>query len=127
MAEPTDEQIAKLPKWAQDHIAYLAGRLRYETQTAIEVTEGQTPIRWTRGVEEWRHVPDGATVRFMLDERHYVDAFLRRAPQLEMQPKDFGVRSPEEIFLELRVGGGFHHRLVFLSEAVNCGHITSRY
>ena len=45
MTEPTAEQIAKLPKWAQEHIRNLAHALAISQRTMTEFCDAQTPSR----------------------------------------------------------------------------------
>ena len=43
MNELTPEQIAKLPRWAQDHIKDLDRRMKTAERTLTEYTDAQTP------------------------------------------------------------------------------------
>lgn len=52
---PTPEQIAKLPKWAQEHIESLSRELASQTSLSKRMVDDQTPSEFF--VDEWYSTP----------------------------------------------------------------------
>lgn len=71
-------QIAKLPSWAQGHIANLE-RALVDAKAALPPPGTDTGIAWRRGLDEWLPIPHGVTVRFMCGEFE-VDCEVREGP-----------------------------------------------
>lgn len=64
--DPTPEQLAKLPKWARDHIALLTMKMT-EAEQRLEARQSQEPTRvfvpdYTRNRGEY--LPDNSLIRF---------------------------------------------------------------
>ncbi len=76
--KPTDEQIARLPKWAQDEMRNLMMRvdeLTSKLSDAIDAPESRVMIDpYASGpTGKVRYLPEGETVRFALTEHEWID------------------------------------------------------
>lgn len=91
MAAPTEEQLARLPKWARKHIDLLAMRL-LEASTELGRIRGDKPTRIQVDPDRYRHAGEpnasyyaenDATVRFRTgdDWQDYIDVKLQFHPR----------------------------------------------
>lgn len=85
MNEPTEEQLLKLPKWAQDHIARLERQRNDAIKERTEYLDAQTPAPF---YEEY--------VGASLKERRYIQASTLvcewRGVKLRIDAHDYGNR-----------------------------------
>lgn len=82
---PTPEQIAKLPKWAQDELKRLE-RIASVAQSENAVLRKETPptgVSWQSMMEPESNLPECATVIFMLTKKWGVRCALRNDPKDE--------------------------------------------
>lgn len=79
---PTPEQLAKLPKWAQDELQRLE-RIASVAQSENAVLRKETPptgVAWQSMMEPESNLPEGATVIFTLTEKWSIRCALRIDP-----------------------------------------------
>lgn len=73
MSKPTQEQIERLPKWAQDHIRRLERKVQDSERAITDLQQDQrTPIYWTPGHrEDKKYIPDNARIYFELPDANH--------------------------------------------------------
>ena len=64
---PTEEQISKLPKWAQDHIRLQESNAEYYRDILKRIDEKDTNTRVQDYNDGDRHLPEGSCVIFTGD------------------------------------------------------------
>lgn len=75
MSEYTDEQFAKLPRWAQTLIKVQEGTIERLNRNVAQMSDpNETPIKWRQLLDDWHGIPNGTSVRFHTDIGAWVDA-----------------------------------------------------
>lgn len=120
--EPTTEAIAKLPKWARDHIQTLKYQRDEARTMALQGDFNDSPVTWTMGlVSEGVHLPARADVRFRLSSQCYLDVGMREVHALAEAPN-----AEREFVLRVNAGGAWSRMLVH-PQASNAVEIMGRY
>lgn len=67
MSRFSEEELAKLPKWAQGRISALVADVEHYKREAVQVATGVTDV-WIWDSEGYRALPSGSLVSFTTDQ-----------------------------------------------------------
>jgi hypothetical protein len=111
---PTQEQLVKLPRWAQEHIELLTRGLKEMTASRDEVFalyngDKSSAVKITNPNI---YLPEGATISFTLDNGEEISVGF-----------DFGQKDFDKSGIKVR---SIWHRMEILPEAANSVRISSK-
>lgn len=112
MSNPTPEQIAKLPKWAKDHIQVLTNELELAASQLAKISDAaSTGIHWKNGLGVNNPIPSGSQVVFKIpNEQNHRNA-IRCKLVTEIGVTYLNINADDSIRIIPRVSNSIHIKL----------------